>query len=565
MSDRNHFFSGMVLATAMAAACCCPGALPAATVVWDFEGPDFSTARADGATATMTLFDHDPDATEKIAQATSFGLTGLAGAPPNMSDGPANYLYHGPLPNYGHCGYAIDHSGFQATTADGRMGAWTMVFDLYMPSPTSPSTSWNGMFNSNAALDDDADWYIGPYGNLGHGELGTTAYHAIHYGQWHRVGLVHDRLNNRVKYWVDGNKVLEGPASSTDRYLLWASDHAGADLIFQGDHSDLSPPINYTTDICLSSFALSDFAYSDHQMQSFGGPSAAGIPLPEVLDVPGTLTEFASPSELDLAGDFCYAINVGGAAARTISGLEFQPGLPGITGYQNTMSPGSYDGARPDFGDDADINSLEDILETITYHDAQHGGSQAEVRLDVTAGETYKLQLLFWKAVCARTFDVSIEGRLVLDEFNPAPPDEDIALLYTYEFTAEDDQLNILFEAGTSLYETHHPILDALTLEKISTIPGDTNDDGRVDQTDAATLAAHWGRSGGWSEGDFDGDGLVGPADAAILAAHWGYGTGEETGPTVPEPSCVLMLLSLLLAAGRRSTQWGCNLLCRTP
>jgi len=94
-----------------------------------------------------------------------------------------------------------------------------------------------------------------------------------------------------------------------------------------------------------------------------------------------------------------------------------------------------------------------------------------------------------------------------------------------------------------------------LSVESAERVPGDADGDGRVDEADAATLAHHWGQYGDWSDGDFDDDGIVGPADAAILAANWGYGTGEETGPTVPEPSCVLMLLSLLLAAGRRSRQ----------
>ncbi len=87
-------------------------------------------------------------------------------------------------------------------------------------------------------------------------------------------------------------------------------------------------------------------------------------------------------------------------------------------------------------------------------------------------------------------------------------------------------------------------------------IPGDANGDNRVDQEDAATLAAHWGQSGHWSTGDFDGDGVIGPWDAAILAAHWGYGT-EQTGESsaVPEPGVLVTLLigvsMLLVRRGR--------------
>ena len=45
----------------------------------------------------------------------------------------------------------------------------------------------------------------------------------------------------------------------------------------------------------------------------------------------------------------------------------------------------------------------------------------------------------------------------------------------------------------------------------------------------------------GWSGGDFNDDGIVNDRDAAILAAHWGQ--GELAGlPSVPEPSTLILL-----------------------
>ena len=77
--------------------------------------------------------------------------------------------------------------------------------------------------------------------------------------------------------------------------------------------------------------------------------------------------------------------------------------------------------------------------------------------------------------------------------------------------------------------------------------PGDANRDGVVDETDAQSLAGHWGEENAdWEMGDFNDDGTVDAADAAILAANWGYGTTEASG--VPEPStAVLLALSALL------------------
>ncbi|MBN1588050.1 MAG: PEP-CTERM sorting domain-containing protein [Pirellulales bacterium] len=532
-------FSRTALAVvAMAAVCCCSEAVLAATVVWDFDRPDLLPARMEAATASMSFFDYDPSPPQWIADATTFGITGAGGAPPDMVDGPAHYLQHGPLPNYGHCGYAIDHSGFATSRPDGRMEAWTMVFDVYVPEPDNPSTYYNGMFNSDAALADAADWYIGPSGTLGYAGLGNTSYQAITYDQWHRLGLVYDRPNNRATYWVDGGKVYEGPAGTDDRHLLWASGHAGTDLIFQGDNATDSPPNNYTSDISVASFALSDFAYTDAAMQSLAGPSAAGIPLPETFEPSGTLTQFTSPDDLDLDGNFAYAVNVGGAVGYTISGLEFLADQSGITGYTNTMLDGPYVGAKPEFGSGPDIDNLETVLQSVTYDTT----SESEVELAVTSGQAYKLQLLFWKAAGPRTFDVSIEGQLVLDEFNPAPADY-VALVYTHEFVAEDNVLTVLFEPGTALAPTHFPILSSLTLEatRLTWIPGDTDGDNRVDDADAATLATNWGETDAdWAMGDFDGDRLVGPKDAAIMAANWGYGTTEATA--APEPSTLALL-----------------------
>jgi len=55
-------------------------------------------------------------------------------------------------------------------------------------------------------------------------------------------------------------------------------------------------------------------------------------------------------------------------------------------------------------------------------------------------------------------------------------------------------------------------------------VPGDTNDDGKVDPTDLATLLDHWnplGTGAFWEDGDFDGDGKVDPTDLAILLDNW--------------------------------------------
>lgn len=87
-------------------------------------------------------------------------------------------------------------------------------------------------------------------------------------------------------------------------------------------------------------------------------------------------------------------------------------------------------------------------------------------------------------------------------------------------------------------------------------VPGDTNNDGYVDETDAAVLAGNWGASvtqGDVTAGDFNDDGLVNAADAAILAANWNPSPLAEAAG-VPEPgSLVLLAIGLAIFAVRRT------------
>ncbi|MBN2216559.1 MAG: PEP-CTERM sorting domain-containing protein [Pirellulales bacterium] len=76
------------------------------------------------------------------------------------------------------------------------------------------------------------------------------------------------------------------------------------------------------------------------------------------------------------------------------------------------------------------------------------------------------------------------------------------------------------------------------------TVPGDTNGDDIVNETDAAVLADNWGIAvtGGFGDGDFNDDNFVNAIDAAILAANWGNHAGSEESP-VPEPGAISLLM----------------------
>lgn len=94
--------------------------------------------------------------------------------------------------------------------------------------------------------------------------------------------------------------------------------------------------------------------------------------------------------------------------------------------------------------------------------------------------------------------------------------------------------------------------------ETLDMIPGDTNNDGNVNEADAQTVANNWGLAvgnGAW-DGDFNNDNVVNAIDASILAANWGNHGSSEAAATVPEPEAVLLLtFGLMMIAGRRGAR----------
>lgn len=118
----------------------------------------------------------------------------------------------------------------------------------------------------------------------------------------------------------------------------------------------------------------------------------------------------------------------------------------------------------------------------------------------------------------------------------------------TYEASGDSFLINSRSIFGTSLddarfYWTFISFDDPITTA--TKIPGDANNDGMVDASDATILAGNWqATNASWEMGDFNGDGTVDASDATILAGNWQYGSGANS---VPEPSTLILLLGLSL------------------
>ena len=103
---------------------------------------------------------------------------------------------------------------------------------------------------------------------------------------------------------------------------------------------------------------------------------------------------------------------------------------------------------------------------------------------------------------------------------------------------------------GVANYTTYEGGLTKIT----KLIPGDANGDGMVNGSDVTILASNWqGTDTTWADGDFNGDGKVDGSDVTILAGNWQASLDDTTNTTttaVPEPSVIIMLLGMMLAAG---------------
>jgi len=122
-------------------------------------------------------------------------------------------------------------------------------------------------------------------------------------------------------------------------------------------------------------------------------------------------------------------------------------------------------------------------------------------------------------------------------------------------FKADPDSLGIeLYTKGGTVQLISLDVWQ-LAMTTPAPLPGDANNDGKVDDLDATALATNWLKTGGalWSEGDFNGDGNVNDIDATILAANWQAGVSQEG--SVPEPTSLVLLMCLVGLAsltGRR-------------
>jgi hypothetical protein len=191
----------------------------------------------------------------------------------------------------------------------------------------------------------------------------------------------------------------------------------------------------------------------------------------------GVVTSIFGPDDLDLDGEFVYAVNFSSDdPVRVVKGVTFTPDRTRIPGASflgpQQVTPWM---TTPEFGDSPDANALEGIFQDIRW--ANSGAAERlRATLAVTNGVQYKLQLLIsGNNAENRRWDIRINGAQAVDEITSlgVSPGEGYsssrATLYTYQFLSRSN--NLVVEMGNFFGSNdggdRNPIWQGLTLEKI--------------------------------------------------------------------------------------------------
>lgn len=198
------------------------------------------------------------------------------------------------------------------------------------------------------------------------------------------------------------------------------------------------------------------------------------------------LQVITSPSQLDFSGDFAYAVSFGspgGAAVASIGDASFTGVLASGSGAPSGLTVSGFNintawGGASNLGSSADANALETVMSTIIWSNGLNPGN---INLAVTAGTSYRLQLLFSEGCCNnRHFDVNVESGLLTQEIagtsfnasNTWTTSSTQGYALTLDFTAADASLNINFQRHQPGDTNYH--ISGLTLERVTTVPEPT-------------------------------------------------------------------------------------------
>lgn len=175
-------------------------------------------------------------------------------------------------------------------------------------------------------------------------------------------------------------------------------------------------------------------------------------------------------SDLDFAGDFVYAINFDASGmGPTIGDATFTNApLGGVAPGMNISGFNATANALLNFpASSAQDSALASVMSSLVWALAISPGA---ITLDVEAGNTYRLQLMFGdRWADPRDFSVFAEGNLIANTDDPIwVRSRSQGYAMSTDITASDSQLNLDFLRG-SAGDTNYYI-SALTVELVSKV-----------------------------------------------------------------------------------------------
>jgi predicted phosphodiesterase len=155
--------------------------------------------------------------------------------------------------------------GLAANGGGNYVNQYTLLLDILFP---SRPTGWAALWQTSADNRNDADWFINGSGGLGiSGVYGGTLANGI----WNRVALVVDGVAGTLTSYLNGTQVQQLTGVAPDG--RWSLD-AAALLFADEDQENAGGSVN--------SVQLRPTVMNAADIASLGGPTAEGIPLPQV-------------------------------------------------------------------------------------------------------------------------------------------------------------------------------------------------------------------------------------------------------------------------------------------
>lgn len=253
----------------------------------------------------------------------------------------------------------------------------------------------------------------------------------------------------------------------------------------------------------------------------------------------GTVAQFGGPEDLDLTGNFPYAINLDDDQDRTVNGVTFKTDRNPIPGYSFTIpNEVTVWQTKPEFGDTADDDALEEIMQDIRWTNVSGVGAF----FDVNGLHDYKLQLL-WSGNHDenRRWQIDINGQRAVTEaqsLGEFPYDIGKSIVYTTT-VGSSASIDVIYSLGTAGTDPNG-ILQAITVEDLGAVrlAGDANGDDLVNLSDFDLIRANLYTGTTLGQGDVDFDGDVDLDDFGYWKTAFGGG-----GPSsVPEPATITMI-----------------------